>query len=232
RRVNYGQGLEYRRGLLGQGSILLLTSVPDRTSPVLRGKWIMEVFLGTPPPPPPPNVPSLDETRAVAETGAPLSTRQRMEAHRQSPACSSCHRVIDPLGLTLENFDVVGQWRIKDNGVYVDAKGELYDGTQMDGSEGLRHALLSHSESLLRTFTENLLKYAIGRRAEYFDQPTIRGIVKNAATDGNRFSSFVLGVVNSPAFQMSRSDAVTVVDASRPQPADTARLTADREPRR
>jgi hypothetical protein len=232
RRVAYGPGMEYRRGLLGQGSVLLLTSVPDRTSPVLRGKWIMEVFLGTPPPPPPPNVPSLDETKAVGETGAPLSTRQRMEAHRQSPACASCHRVIDPLGLTLENFDVVGQWRIKDNAVYVDAKGELYDGTQMSGSEGLRQALLSHSESLLRTFTENLMKYALGRRMEYFDQPTVRAIVRNASTEGNRFSAFVLGVVNSPAFQMSRADAVTVVDASRPQPSDTARSTAVGPPRR
>jgi len=215
RRVSLGPGFAYRRGLLGQGSIHVLTSVPDRTSPVLRGKWIMEVFLGTPPPPPPPNVPTLDETKAVTASGAPLSTRQRMEEHRKNPACASCHRVIDPLGLTLENFDVIGKWRIKDNDVAVDANGELYDGTKMSGPDGLRQALLAHSVSLLRNFSENLMKYAVGRRIEYFDQPAIRGIVRTAAGNDNRFSSFVLGVATSAAFQMSRAEDTNVAERRR-----------------
>ena len=126
--------------MLGQGSVLLLTSIADRTSPVLRGKWVMEVLLGSPPPPPPPNVPLLEETKAV-EDGKTLSTRERMEQHRKNPSCNSCHRVIDPLGLALENFDVTGVWRINDNGVGVDPVGDLYDGTKLDGPIALRNAL-------------------------------------------------------------------------------------------
>ena len=198
-----------RRGLLGQGSVLMQTSVADRTSPVQRGKWIMEVLLGSPPPPPPPNVPALEDTKGVAETGKLLSTRERMEEHRKNPACTSCHRVIDPLGLALENFDVVGAWRIKDNGAAVDANGVLYDGTRMAGPADLRQALLAHSDSVIRNFTENLMAYAIGRRVEYYDQPSIRAIVKRAAQNGNRLSSFVLSIANSAAFQMSTAEAVT-----------------------
>jgi cytochrome c553 len=208
RRVTLGPELAYRRGLLGHGSMLMLTSVADRTSPVQRGKWIMEVLLGSPPPPPPPNVPLLDETKAVAAGGKMLSTRERMEEHRKNPACTSCHRVIDPLGLALENFDVTGAWRIKDGGTAIDATGDLYDGTTMSGPAGLRQALLAHSDTLLRNFTDNLLAYALGRRAEYFDQPTVRTTVRKAAANGNRFSSFVLGIVNSAAFQMSRAEPV------------------------
>ena len=136
---------ENRRGLLGQGSILALTSVADRTSPVLRGKWIMEVLLASPPPAPPPNVPTLDETKAESGDGM-LTTRQRMEQHRANPQCNSCHRVIDPLGLALENFDVTGRWRIRDNGNLVDPVGDLYDGTKMTGPNGLRAALLKHQD--------------------------------------------------------------------------------------
>jgi hypothetical protein len=198
-----------RRGILGQGSVLMQTAVADRTSPVQRGKWIMEVLLGSPPPPPPPNVPLFDETKAATAEGKTLSVRERMEEHRKNPACTSCHRVIDPLGLALENFDVVGAWRIKDNGVAVDANGTLYDGTKIGGPADLRQALLARSESVIRNFTDNLMAYAIGRRIEYYDQPTIRAIVKKAAANGNRISSFVLGVVNSPAFQMSTAEAVT-----------------------
>jgi cytochrome c553 len=216
RRVTLGPELEYRRGLLGQGSMLMLTSVADRTSPVQRGKWIMEVLLGSPPPPPPPNVPLLDETKAVAAGGKMLSTRERMEEHRKSPACASCHRVIDPLGLALENFDVTGAWRIKDSGVPVDARGDLYDGTKMNGPAGLRRALLAHSDTLLRSFTENLMAYAIGRRIEYFDQPTIRATVRKAAGHDNRFSSFVLGIVDSAAFQMSTADPVRATETVSP----------------
>jgi hypothetical protein len=198
-----------RRGILGQGSVLMQTAVADRTSPVQRGKWIMEVLLGSPPPPPPPDVPPLEDTKAATSTGKSLSTRERMEEHRKNPACASCHRVIDPLGLALENFDVVGSWRIKDNGVSVDANGVLYDGTKLAGPADLRQALLSHSDSVIRNFTDNLLAYALGRRIEYFDQPSVRAIARKAAENGNRFSSFVLGIVNSSAFQMSTAEPVT-----------------------
>ncbi len=198
-----------RRGILGQGSMLMQTAVADRTSPVQRGKWIMEVLLGSPPPPPPADVPAFDATSAVTPGGKPLSTRERMEQHRKNPACQSCHRVIDPLGLALDNFDTLGEWRIKDNGVNVDSNGVLYDGTKMTGPADLRQALLNHSEGLIRNFTDNLMSYAIGRRIEYYDQPTIRAITKKAALNGNRFSIFVLGIVNSPAFQMSTAEAVT-----------------------
>jgi hypothetical protein len=200
---------ERRRGLLGQGSILTLTSNGDRTSPVMRGKWIMEVLLGSPPPPPPPNVPALDDTKPVA--GAKfLSVRERMEEHRKNPACNSCHRVIDPLGLALENFDVTGAWRIKDNEVPVDSTGDLYDGTKMAGPAGLRAALLKHKDAFLLSFTESLLTYGVGRRVEYYDMPAIRTIIRDAARNDNRFSSFVLGVVKSPAFQMTTAEAATL----------------------
>jgi mono/diheme cytochrome c family protein len=195
---------EYRRGLLGQGSILTLTSVADRTSPVQRGKWVMEVLLGSPPPPPPPNVPALDETKGIAG-GKMLTTRERMEEHRKNPACTSCHRVIDPLGLALENFDATGAWRIKDNEVPVDSVGDLYDGTKMAGPRGLQQALMKHSDVFLLSFTENLMTYALGRRIEYSDMPAIRAVVREAAKNDNRMSSFILGVANSAAFRMAKA---------------------------
>jgi mono/diheme cytochrome c family protein len=196
----------YRRGLLGQGSILTLTSVADRTSPVQRGKWVMEVLLASPPPAPPPNVPALDDSVKATEGGKMLSTRERMEEHRKSPNCSSCHRVIDPLGLALENFDVTGAYRIKDNEVPVDVVGDLYDGTRMDGPAGLRAALLKHQDMFLTSFTESLMTYALGRRIEYTDMPLIRTVVRDAAKKDNKFSAFVLAVVNSPAFKMGVVD--------------------------
>ncbi len=201
---------EYRRGLLGHGSVLLLTSVADRTSPVMRGKWIMEVLLGSPPPPPPPNVPALEETGASVG-GKRLSVRERMEEHRKNAACASCHRVIDPLGLALENFDVTGRWRIKDNGNPVDASGVLYDGTTLDGPASLRDALLRRTDVFLNTFTENLMTYALGRRVEYYDMPTIRAIARRAGTHDNRVSDFILGIVSSAAFQMTRSEVTETV---------------------
>ena len=190
-----------RHGILGHGSILTLTSHAIRTSPVLRGKWVMEVLLGSPPPPPPPNVPELEET-AAAEGGRMLSVRERMEAHRSNPACSSCHRMIDPIGLALENFDVTGAWRIKDNGAQIDAAGELYDGTPVTSPTDLRQALLRRPAPLIRTFTENLMAYALGRRLEYYDMPAVRAIARDAGTQDHRLSAFILGIVNSPAFQM------------------------------
>jgi mono/diheme cytochrome c family protein len=196
----------YRRGLLGQGSILTLTSVADRTSPVQRGKWVMEVLLASPPPPPPPNVPALDDSVKPHDGGKMLTTRERMEQHRANPSCTSCHRVIDPLGLALENFDVTGAYRIKDNEVPVDVVGDLYDGMKMDGPAGLRAALLKHQDMFLTGFTESLLTYALGRRVEYTDMPMIRAIVRDAGKKDNKFSAFVLGVVNSAAFKMGVAD--------------------------
>ena len=206
---------DYRRGILGHGSMLVSTSVANRTSPVMRGKWIMEVLLGSPPPPPPPNVPALEETGVVAE-GELLTVRERMEEHRSNPACSSCHRVIDPLGLALENFDVTGKWRIKDNGVLIDASGELYDGTPMDGPEGLRRALLSHKEAVLLSFTEQLMTYALGRGVEAYDMPAIRRIIMDARQNDYRLSSFIRGIVASAAFQMGTVETTEQVASRRP----------------
>ncbi len=205
---------DYRRGILGHGSILTLTSVADRTSPVMRGKWVMEVLLGSPPPPPPADVPPFDDTKATAG-GKLLSVRERMEEHRRNPACTSCHRVIDPLGLALDNFDVTGKWRIKDNGVPVDPTGVLYDGTKIDGPAALRDALLSHKDAVLLSFTERLLMYGVGRRVEPFDMPTVRAIVRDAARNQYRMSSFILGVVNSPAFRSSTVTSVETTAGSR-----------------
>jgi hypothetical protein len=205
---------ERRRGLLGQGSILTLTSNGDRTSPVMRGKWIMEVLLGSPPPPPPPNVPALDDVKPVGGSKF-LSVRERMEEHRRNPACNSCHRVIDPLGLALENFDVTGAWRIKDNEVPVDATGDLYDGTKMAGPAGLRAALLKHKDAFVLSFTENLMTYGLGRRVEFYDMPAVRAIVKDAARNEYRISSFILGVIKSPAFQMSKAPGNTLTTDER-----------------
>lgn len=191
-----------RRGILGEGSILTMTSVADRTSPVLRGKYILEVLLGFEPPPPPPGVPPFDDSHAAAG-GHLLSVRARMEEHRKNPACQSCHKVIDPLGLALENFDVTGAWRIHDNGAPIDTSGTLYDGTPLNGPAGLRAALLKRKDTVLRVFTENLMAYALGRRIEYYDEPTVRKVVREAEANQDRFSSYVIGVVKSPAFRES-----------------------------
>jgi len=196
-----------RRGLLGHASVLTLTSHASRTSPVLRGKWVMEVLLGTPPPPPPPGVPDLDQTEG-SQGGRMLTTRERMEMHRSNPVCSSCHKFMDPIGLALDNFDVTGKWRIRENGMPLDTQGELYDGTPITSPEDLRRALLERPIPLVRTFTENLMAYALGRRVEYYDKPTVRAIAKSAEQNDYRISSFILGIVQSPAFQMSRAESV------------------------
>ncbi len=192
-----------RFGLLGQGSVLMLTSTATRTSPVSRGKYVLEVLMGTPPPPPLPNVPALKEAH---ETAKPLSVRERLEEHRSNPACSSCHKLMDPIGFALENFDAVGAWRTNDNGFRVDAAGNMFDGAKLDGPVSLRQALLNHSDSFLGTFTENLLAYGIGRVIDYRDMPFVRSIEHEAARNNNRFSAFILGVVKSPAFQMRRAE--------------------------
>jgi hypothetical protein len=201
RRVTYPD--EQRRGILGHGSVLTLTSHASRTSPVLRGKWVMEVLLDTPPPPPPPGVPDLEQTEGIQE-GRVLSTRERMEQHRANPACSSCHIFMDPIGLALDNFDVTGRWRIKENGLPLDTRGDMYDGTPVQNPADLRQALLTRPTPLIRTFTTNLMAYALGRRLEYYDMPTVRAIAREAEQDDYRISSFILGVVRSDAFQMQR----------------------------
>jgi hypothetical protein len=198
---------EDRRGLLGHGSILTLTSIADRTSPVMRGKWVMEVLLGSPPPPPPPNVPALEETNETSDTGRALSVRERMEQHRSNPQCTSCHRVIDPLGLALENFDATGKWRIRDGGMPVDTSGQLFDGTSIAGPSGLRDALLRHKDVVLLSFTRSLMTYALGRRVEAADMPSVRRIIRNAAAQNYRVSAFVTGIVESDAFRMTRLPA-------------------------
>ena len=204
RQVTYAD--ETRRGVLGHASILTLTSHAGRTSPVLRGKWVMEVFLGTPPPPPPPGVPELEEVEAVSE-GRTLTTRELMEQHRANPTCNSCHQVIDPIGLALDNFGVTGKWRTRESGNPLDTRGELYDGTPIAGPADLRRALLDRPIPLVRTFTENLFAYALGRRIEHFDQPTVREIVRNAESNGYPVSEFILGIVKSDAFRMQRVGA-------------------------
>jgi hypothetical protein len=196
---------EYRRGLLGQGSILTLTSLGMRTSPVLRGKWVLDVLLGLPPPPPPPNVPALDDSVKAEKDGAPLSTRQRVEEHRRSPSCSRCHRIIDPPGMALENFDAIGAWRATDNGVAIDSAATLYDGREMDGAAGLGAALVAHQDMVLRNFTQQLMTYAIGRRLSYRDMPAVRAIVRRAGAANNRISAFITGVVASDSFRLSRA---------------------------
>ncbi len=201
RRVTYPD--DTRRGILGHGSILVLTSLANRTSPVLRGKWVMEVLLGTPPPPPPADVPSLEETED-AKDGRLLTTRERMELHRSNPSCSSCHRLIDPIGLALDNFDVTAQWRLRENGALLDTRGVFYDGTPVSTLRELVDTLLARPIPLVRTFTENLLAFAIGRRVEHFDQPTIRAITRAAEANDYRMVSFIMGVVGSDAFQRKR----------------------------
>lgn len=205
RKVDYPS--DERRGLFGHGSVLTLTSHANRTSPVLRGKWVMEVLMGTPPPPPPPGVPDLDETDSSVD-GQLLTTRERMEMHRANPQCSSCHEFIDPIGLALDNYDVTGRWRIKESGQQLDTRGEMYDGTPVESPGDLRQALLARPVPLVRTFTENLMAYAIGRRIEAGDQPWVRAVASRARSEEYRMSAFIKGVVESPAFRMQTSVAV------------------------
>ena len=211
RRVTLPEG-SVRGGLLGQGSILSVTSQPNRTSPVQRGKWILENILGVSPPAPPPNVPELEQQENVATA---LTMRKRMEAHRANPACAACHRMMDPLGLALENFDQAGRWRIIEEAfdsrsasfAPIDASGVLPDGTTFAGALELRSVLVSRSDRFVATMTEKLLTYALGRGLEFYDMPAVRTITGQAARNDYHFSSLVLGVVNSMPFQMRRSES-------------------------
>jgi hypothetical protein len=202
---------EDRRGLLGQGSILTVTSYPNRTSPVQRGKWILTDLLGIPPTPPPPNVPALKENG----DGKPLSLRERMEQHRADPVCAGCHKVMDPIGFALENFDAVGQWRSLDDGAHIDPSGTLYNGAKVDGPVALRNMLAGHPDVFVGVMTEKLLTYALGRGVQYYDMPVVRKIVHDAGAQDFRFSSLVLGTIESVPFQMKIKTAAAVTEAAR-----------------
>ena len=204
RRVTFKDGV--RGGLLGQAAVLTVTSYPNRTSPVVRGKWLLDNMLGAPPPPPPPDVPTLVEP---GEDNQPRSVRERLEAHRKNPTCAACHVRMDPLGFALENFDALGKWRTSSDGVPVDAAASLPDGTQFDGIVGLRKLLVDHRDEFVRTLTEKLLSYALGRGIEHFDLPTVRQIARDAAPTGHRWSALVLGIVKSTPFTMG-----TITEAS------------------
>jgi mono/diheme cytochrome c family protein len=197
RTVTFADGT--RGGLLGQGGILMLTSYPDRTTPVLRGSWVLENLLGMPPPPPPPNVPALEPT---APDGRPMSMREQMETHRQNPACSVCHVRMDPLGFALEHYDAIGRFRTRAYGAPIDASATFADGTPIDGAPGLRRFVLQHRDNYVRTVAAKLLTYALGRRVEAQDQPVVRAIVREAATGGHRWSAIILAIVKSTPFQM------------------------------
>jgi Protein of unknown function (DUF1588)/Protein of unknown function (DUF1585)/Protein of unknown function (DUF1592) len=215
---------DVRRGLLGKGAVLMVTSHPHRTSPVLRGKWILENVLGAPPPPPPDVVPPFEEEAGAAK---PKSVRERMEQHRRNPACASCHRMIDPAGLALENFDAVGAWRTRDGGTRgtpVDASGQLVDGTPINGVVELRAALLREPGTFVRTMTEKLMTYAVGRGLTATDMPAIRTVVRDSAKDQYRFSSVILGIVRSVPFQMrTKSPAKEEVTVGRVLPSGPAK---------
>jgi len=190
---------ENRFGLLGKASVLAVTSYTTRTSPTIRGKWLLENILDAPPPAPPPNVPALEES---GKDGKPRSVREMLEAHRSNPVCASCHARMDPLGLSLENFDAIGQWRATDAGTPVNASGVLLDGTTVDGPVALRRALVAQKEQFVRAVTSKMLTYAIGRGLEYYDAPAVRGIVRAAADDDYRWSSMIVALVKSAPFRM------------------------------
>lgn len=204
RRVTLGASLDSRRGLLGQGSILTTTSDVGRTSPVKRGKWILTNLLGVEPPQPPPNVPELKPKKNdIAGNVKELSMREKMLEHRVRPDCVNCHKLMDPIGFSLENFNAIGMWRTDDEGVPINAADEVYDGSDIDGPAGLRQWLLGRSDQVVRVMTEKLLTYALGRGFEYYDMPLVRQIARDASRNGNRFSSIVLGIVKSEPFQMN-----------------------------
>jgi len=192
---------EARRGILGQASILTVTSYPNRTSPVERGKWILTNLLGVPPAPPPPGVPPLKESY----TDKPQTLRERMEQHRKDPVCAGCHKVMDPIGFSLENFDATGHWRTNDEGAKIDPTGTLFNGAALDGVNGLRRELVSRPEVFVGVMTEKMMTYALGRGVEYYDTPAVRKVVQDAGKTNYKFSSIVLGVVKSAPFQMKEA---------------------------
>ena len=213
RRVTFNDGI--RGGILGQASVLAVTSYPNRTSVTMRGRWLLANLLGSPPPPPPADIPPLQE---AGKNGAPKALRERMEIHRKNAVCASCHQRMDPLGFSLENFDALGKWRTVSDGAPIDASASLPDGTKFDGVKGLRALLVSHKEDFLRTFTAKLLAYAIGRGADYYDQPAIRKIVRDAEAENYSWSAIVLGIVKSSPFGMGiAKSGANLSAAAKPQ---------------
>jgi hypothetical protein len=211
RRVALTPEFDMRRGLLGKGAIEAISAYPNRTSPTVRGKTMMQIFLGVEPPPPPPDlkIPTLKEPEsAVHATGKP-TMREQIELHRKNEPCATCHKIMDPIGLALENFDAIGRWRVADDGSPIDPFGQLVDGSKLDGVTGLREAFLRYSPQFVRMITEKLMIYALGRGTEYFDMPLIRTIVRNAERTNYRFSSLVAGVVTSDPFQMNQKPLTT-----------------------
>jgi len=196
-----------RFGIIGKGGILTMTALANRTSPVARGKYILEVLIGNPPPTPPPNVPKLKE---AGDNEKVLTVRERMEQHRANPTCNACHQIMDPIGMALENFDAVGLWRSKDGGFPIDPSGKMFDGSKLDGPASVRQAVLNHSDAYLLSFAQNLLAYGVGRVLDYNDMPTVRAIARDASKSGDKFSAFVVGIVKSPLFQMSRNNNTSV----------------------
>jgi hypothetical protein len=193
-----------RRGILGHGSILLVTSLPERTSPVQRGVWVLENVVGAPIPTPPPVVPALEEQAGTKNH--PRTLREQMQLHNARPFCAGCHKIMDPVGFAMENFDAIGRWRTEEHGVPIDASARLVDGTEIDGMVDLRNALLKYSDRFVQTATEKLMTYALGRGVEYYDMPTVRAIARGAAKNDYRFSSIILGIVESDAFQMRAAE--------------------------
>jgi len=193
-----------RRGLLGQGSILLVTSYPERTSPVQRGVWVLENIVGAPIPTPPPNVPALEE-QAGSKTH-PRTLREQMQLHTERPFCAGCHKIMDPIGFALENFDAVGRWRTEEHGEPINATAKMVDGTELNGVVDLRNSLLRYSDRFVQTTTEKLMTYALGRGIEHYDMPTVRAIARSAAKNNYRFSDLIMGVVTSDAFQMRAAE--------------------------
>jgi hypothetical protein len=214
RRVTLGPDMDYRRGLLGQGSFLSITWQQNfRTSPVKRGAWVLENILGTPPPEPPPNVPPLEDS--TAGSTRVMTLREQMTIHRKNEPCASCHKLMDPIGFALENFDADAKWRTKqggDGGVPIDAGVELWDGTKVTGPAELRQALLHYSPQFVRMLTEKMMTFGLGRGVEYFDMPVVRAIVKDAGKSNYRFSSILMGIIKSPQFQMRTKTADTATN--------------------
>jgi cytochrome c551/c552 len=209
RRVELTPDFDMRRGLIGKAAIETISSYPQRTTPTVRGKAMMLIFLGVSPPDPPPNIPTLKDQGAAIHGGAKPTARQQLEIHRKNAPCSTCHKIMDPIGLSMENFDAVGAWRTNDNGTPIDPVGTLVDGSKLDGVKGMREALLKYSPQFVRVVTEKLFIYALGRGTEYYDMPLIRSIVRESESKDYRFSSLILGIVKSEPFQVNQKQEVT-----------------------
>ena len=215
RRVDLGPQFDFRRGLLGQASLQTISSQPQRTSPVGRGKMIMQIFLGVSPPDPPPNVPALKDQDLAVHGGMKPTMRQQMEAHRKVEPCASCHKIMDPIGFSMENFDAIGHWRNTDDGSQIDASGVLVDGTKLNGVTDLRQAILGYSPQFVRVLVEKLLIYALGRGTEHYDMPLVRSIVREAGKSNYRFSTLMQGIVSSDTFQMNRKSETNLAENGR-----------------